>query len=254
MGTFIFNDVTLLITHYNRSKSLERLLKSFLDLNCHFEKIIVSDDSSSELHKDYISTLRDKYNFDFITSEINRGLGNNINKGQAAVTTTFTLYVQEDFIPQKCFPTVFEDSLELLRKKSDVDIIRFYAYFLYPYLNSYKNGFSDMNFKIWNWGYKKFYLYSDHPHLRRKDFCDKFGNYVEGKNVDFTEYKMMFSFLKKKGKALYYNKFSEVFIQMNSADEPSTFKRNKLRESNNFFIHITREIYRYIKFNLDYFF
>ncbi len=254
MKNFIFSDVTLLITHYNRSKSLERLLKSFFDMGCDFEKIIVSDDSSSEFHKNYILKLQDQFSFDFITSHVNRGLGNNLNKGQEAVSTQFTLYVQEDFIPQACFPVVFSNSLDIINKRSDIDIIRYYAYFRYPFLNSFKKGFSDMNFKIWYWGNKKFYLYSDHPHLRRKNFSSKFGKYVEGKNSDFTEYKMMFSFLKKKGKALFYNDFSEVFLQLNSVDEPSTVKRNKWRESNNVFIHITREVYRYVKFNYDYFF
>jgi glycosyltransferase involved in cell wall biosynthesis len=254
VNKYIFDDVTLLITHYNRSKSLERLLKAFLDLNCHFEKIIVSDDSSTEFHKNYILSISDKYTFDFITSDVNRGLGNNINKGQVAVKTKFTLYVQEDFVPQQCFPEVFINSLEIMRERSDIDIIRYYAYFLYPHLKPFMHGFSEMNFKIWNWGYKKFYVYSDHPHLRRSDFCEKFGNSVEGKNVEFTEYKMVFSFLKKKGKGLFFNEFKNVFDQMNTSEEPSTFKRSKLRESNNFFIYLLRETYRHVKFNFDYFF
>jgi hypothetical protein len=253
MKNFYFDDVTLLITHYNRSKSLERLLNSFFELGCNFEKIIVSDDSSSELHKNYIINLQDKYSFDFITTDINRGLGNNINKGQAAVSTSFVLYVQEDFIPQACFPNVFTNSLDVIKQRSDIDMVRYYAHFVYPYLNSYNNGFSDMNFKIWHWGYKKFYVYSDLPHLRRKNFSSKFGKYEEGKNSDLIEYRMMFSFLKKKGKAIIYNE-SQVFLHINSDDEPSTVKRNIWRESNNIFIHLIREVYRYVKFNFDYFF
>ena len=41
-----FKDVTLLVTHYNRSRSLEHLLESFLNINCLFEDIVVSDDGS----------------------------------------------------------------------------------------------------------------------------------------------------------------------------------------------------------------
>ena len=36
-----------------------------------------------------------------------------------------------------------------------------------------------MKFKIWYPGYKKFYAYSDHPHLRRSNFLEKFGRYSE---------------------------------------------------------------------------
>ena len=35
------------------------------------------------------------------------GLGNNINKGQDAVKTPLTLYVQEDFTPAAIFPESF---------------------------------------------------------------------------------------------------------------------------------------------------
>lgn len=254
MENYLFNDVTLLITHYNRSKSLERLLMAFFNLNCHFEKIIVCDDSSNELHRDYIVNLTKEYTFDLVSSQINRGLGNNINKGQNAVKTSYILYVQEDFVPQECFPKVFQDSLDIIRKRSDIDIIRYYANYRYPYLKSYMKGFSEINFKIWQLGYTKFYVYTDTPHLRRKNFCVKFGNYLEGKSGDYTEYKMIFSFLKKKGKALFYDDFQNIFMHMNSSEEPSTMKRGVLRESNNYFIYFLRESYRHVKFTFDYFF
>ena len=45
-----FPAVTLLITHYNRSNSLERLLNAFKALDVIFGDIIVSDDSSKEVH------------------------------------------------------------------------------------------------------------------------------------------------------------------------------------------------------------
>ncbi|HVZ25022.1 MAG TPA: hypothetical protein VG842_03160, partial [Sediminibacterium sp.] len=97
-----------------------------------------------------------------------------------------------------------------------------------------------------------FYYYSDHPHVRRSNFLQKFGRYTEGVKGDVTEYRMMMSFLQKKGKAIYYDRFQELFFQKNSAAEPSTMKRNALRESDHFFIHLARECYRHIKFNLDY--
>src|SRR5215217_1207972 len=103
-----FDDVTLLITHYNRSQSLEQLLKSFAVLHCKFEDIVVSDDGSKPEHIDYLHTLQRQFEFRLITTPKNRGLGNNINKGQDAVQTPLTLYVQEDFTPALIFPEKFQ--------------------------------------------------------------------------------------------------------------------------------------------------
>jgi glycosyltransferase involved in cell wall biosynthesis len=51
---YFFKDVTLLVTHYNRSQSLEQLLNSFVQLDCRFEDIVVSDDGSRPEHIDYL--------------------------------------------------------------------------------------------------------------------------------------------------------------------------------------------------------
>ncbi len=252
--TYFFKDVTLLITHYNRSSSLERLLSSFRTLHAKFDDIVVSDDGSKSEHLDKLQSLRHEYGFQLITAHQNRGLGNNINKGQDAVKTLYTLYVQEDFVPNPGFMPHFSDALEIIRNSDDIDIIRFYAYVRYPCLEPFKKGFSEMKFKAWIPGHFKFLQYSDHPHLRRSNFLEKFGRYAEGLKGDDTEYRMVISFIQKKGKALFYDDFKGLFEQKNSAVEPSTMKRNFWRESDNFFIAVLREMYRFLKFNYDYLF
>jgi hypothetical protein len=37
----LFNDVTLLVTHYNRSSSLARLLRTFKEMDMMFAEIVV---------------------------------------------------------------------------------------------------------------------------------------------------------------------------------------------------------------------
>jgi glycosyltransferase involved in cell wall biosynthesis len=249
---YFFKNVSLLITHYNRSQSLEQLLKSFIALNCKFEDIVVSDDGSKAEHLDYLNLIKDRYGFRLITTPKNKGLGNNINKGQDAVKTPLTVYVQEDFTPTAIFPQRFEEAVRLIDERPELDVVRFYAYFEYPYLKNAVNGFYEMDFKIWKPGYQKFYVYSDHPHLRRTSFFQKFGRYVEGQKGDVTEYSMMMSFLKKNGNALFYKDFTGLFIQKNSEAEPSTMRRNMWRESNGFFIKQLRHLYRHLKFNFDY--
>lgn len=252
--SYSFPAITLLVTHYNRSASLERLLKSFQDLNCHFGDIVVSDDGSQSEHIAILKDLATKYSFRLITTSKNKGLGNNINKGQDAVTTPLTLYVQEDFIPQTIFPEKLQNAVAFMDKRSELDMVRFYAYFKYPYLKPISNGFSEMLFPVISTGYKKFYQYSDHPHLRRTSFLEKFGRYPEGVKGDVTEYRMMMRFLQRKGKSVFYENFNDLFEQKNSSDEPSTMKRDLWRESENPFITLLRHTYRYVKFYSDYFF
>src|SRR5581483_5614559 len=96
-SAFYFPSVTLLITHYNRSSSLERLLAHFRQLGCTFGEIIVADDASKPEHIDKIKSLQPLYLFRLLTVPQNGGLGRNLNRGQDAVKTPYTLYVQEDF-------------------------------------------------------------------------------------------------------------------------------------------------------------
>ncbi|MFC5411832.1 glycosyltransferase [Larkinella bovis] len=228
-----FPGVTLLVTHYNRSGSLERLLRTFTDLDCSFDAIVVSDDGSKPEHLDKLKSLAKLLDFQLVTTPKNKGLGNNINKGQDAVRTAYTLYVQEDFVPQPDFATHFNDALTIMNQEPELDFIRFYAYFPYPYTEPYGKGFSRMVFKPSPWfsNHLKFYVYSDHPHLRRSNFLQKFGRYVEGKDVNVTEFQMCLSVIQKKGQGLLFDEFTKVFDQKNSSTEPSTFYRASWRES-----------------------
>lgn len=219
-----FKDVTLLVTHYNRSRSLANLLQGFQDLNCSFGDIVVSDDGSKPEHQDVLRELSQQYSFRLITTPKNRGLANNINKGQDAVKTPFTLYVQEDFVPKPGFPDHFPDALELMREDPELDIVRLYAYFPYSHMVPFKKGFSKMIFRpeLWHDDHLKFYYYSDHPHLRRSNFFEKFGRYQEGTNSDAAEFSMCLSFLKHQAKGLFFNDFTSIFDQVNTSSEPST--------------------------------
>lgn len=244
---FHFPTITLLVTHYNRSQSLQRLLQAFQQQEITFGGVVVSDDGSKPEQVEKLKELIPQYNFNLVTTPQNKGLGNNINKGQDAVTTPYTLYVQEDFDPFEGYGKHLQDALNIMDERADVDLMRFYAYFKYPYLKSYRDGFSEMVFKIWYPGYKKFHVYSDHPHLRRTTFFQKFGRYAEGIKGDRTEFLMNLSFIKKKGKAMFYEDFKGLFDQANSSDEPSTMTRSDMRQSNNPLIVLARAVYRNVK-------
>lgn len=249
--TYHFPEVTLLVTHYNRSQSLKNLLKTYQTLNCRFGAIVVSDDGSAEQHVNYLKKLQESFSFQLITTPKNRGLGNNINKGQEVVKTPYTLYVQEDFEPTPAFPNRLVESLEILKEHPDFDIIRFYSYIRYPYLKPFSESFSEMVIPRLAIKYNKLHSYSDHPHLRHSSFLERFGRYVEGIAPDKTEYRMCVSYIQNKGKGLFYNDFQSLFHQKNSQAEPSTYGRRKWSESNNMLLVTVRNLYRQIKYNHD---
>lgn len=247
-----FEDVTLLITHYNRSISLENLLTSFESLNCTFDDIVVSDDGSKPEILQSVKNLQEKYGFNLITSTQNKGLANNLNKGQKAVKTTYTLYVQEDFIARPAFPGNFKRALQIIKKDKSIDTIRFYSYFPYPHTESYDEIYDEMIFQssFLKWSHLKFYVYSDHPHLRLSSFNEKFGNYREDMHSDKAEFDMSLSFIKKGGKGLLVKNYTEIFDQINSPAEPSTISRQAWKNKNTFLVNSLKEafyIYRYVK-------
>ena len=244
-----FNKVTLLITHYNRCDSFERLLKSFQSLNCTFDAIVVSDDGSKAPHLEKLRALSSVYNYKLVEAPVNKGLGNNINKGQDAVETEYTLYIQEDFVPTPEFPEHFKDALEIMVEDGYWDLITFYSYSPYPYLKPYKKGFSEKIFKkaLWYTDNLKFYYYGDHPHLRKSTFLQKFGRYEEGLNVDKTEMEMSLSFIKNKGRALFYDDHYGLLDQRNSNDEPSTASYRKTWSAENN-LHLKALRWAYLKY------
>lgn len=246
---FRFPQVSLLITHYNRSSSLQRLLLSFETLGCTFGEIIISDDGSEKEHLNALTELSKSHQFKLVLAEKNGGLGNNINKGQDVILNAYTLYVQEDFVPTEDFPEHLKTALSFMNQDLSLDIVRFYAYVKYPYLEHFGKGFSSMHLPWFGRDYTKIYQYSDHPHLRRSTFLTKFGRYKEGLNPEKTEYEMCVSFIKHKGKGLFFDNFTSLFSQENSELEPSTMKRGHLRRSNNTIITLLRDVYRQVKHN-----
>ena len=64
----VYDNVTLLVTHYNRSGSLERLLTRIKDLEMEFAEIVVSDDASSSEHLQKLMELQNVFHFKLITT------------------------------------------------------------------------------------------------------------------------------------------------------------------------------------------
>lgn len=245
-------DVTLLITTYNRSESLKRLLKSLKKYNLTFAEVIVSDDASKPEHLENVYELQKEFGFTLVTAPVNKGLGNSINKGQDAAKTNYILYIQDDFVAKEAFIEALNDGLSIMQQEEKWDMVRFFSfeYSPYPYLKPYKKGFSEMEFSVMPWytNHLKFHMYSDHPHLKRRTYADKFGRYVEGKHGDVTEMSMCRTFLKREGKALYFNAHKDLFEHDNPEDEPGLFRPEQ--EKNRGLANIAPLYWLYLKYKV----
>ncbi|MFC5283061.1 glycosyltransferase family 2 protein [Pedobacter alpinus] len=249
----VFSEISLLITNYNRTVSLSRLLEGVKKLDLQFREIVVSDDGSNPEHIKQLENLGKIYPLTILKAPKNKGLGNNINKGQDVIKTPYTLYIQEDFVPNPLFVEKLAVAHQFMQQNKELDFVRFYAYYKFPNLKQISDGFSEMSFshlKFWQ-GYRKFYVYSDHPHLRRANFFDRFGRYDEGVKPDRTEYNMMMKVLAQNPKAYFYDNINELLDQVNTDIEPSTIKRNMFRNNDAAYAHVARAIYRYLRFNLE---
>ena len=245
---YTFPGVTLMITHYNRSGSLERLLSSLKDLGCRFDDIVVSDDNSKPQHLEKLQALQPVYNFRLITAPVNKGFANNINKGQDAVKTPYTLYIQEDFVPSAIFPEHLKDALDFMNEDKELDYARFWSFYKYPTVRPFKKGFSKPYYSPFSLNHRKFFIYSDNPHLRRSNFLQKFGRYQEDIDGNISEYRMSLSFMQKKGKGLFYDAYDTLFEHKNSPDEPSSFDRPEWKQRKQLHILFLRWLYLKYKF------
>lgn len=239
--SYFFKDVTLLITHYNRSKSLERLLASLARLNCRFEEIVVSDDASRPEEMAQVKRIQGIYNFRLVTTPKNGGYGNCINKGEDAIDTPYTIYLQEDFVPFAVFPEHFKDALQIMNEDKSIDYIRFWAIEdMHINLKPYGKGFSLMEYKFWNMSHLKFYQFSDTPNIRRSNFIEKFGRYREGIFGDKTDYYKAISFIHNKGKGLFYDKYDTLFTHDDEEEGSRIRSGNNWRQKQNIFVRILR--------------
>ncbi|MGI4736141.1 MAG: glycosyltransferase family 2 protein [Janthinobacterium lividum] len=163
MPPALFDDVTLLITHYNRSGSVQRLLETLLAQQLRFAAIVVADDGSLPAHRQRLEHLAPVYGLQLVASARNYGLGHNLNQGQAHVQTALTLYVQEDFLPTPKFGPALQQAVALMRRDAQWDLVRFFANFRYPYTTPYQGEFAAITIPPFALDYHKIYAYSDNP-------------------------------------------------------------------------------------------
>lgn len=177
-------DVSVLFITYNRSDLLEiafRAVRERVDFGNLRVEFIVSDDASDTAH---LSRIRVLPFHKHVLSAENKGLGNNCNKGIAAVAGRYILQIQDDcqFVGAG---TLIVTALEILQSDRDVGIVQLTHQT--PGVPHEVRCLADGT-RYWvfhndavprkrDCGARP---YSDQPHLKRRQFCEDIGPYKEG--------------------------------------------------------------------------
>jgi len=163
---------------FNRSGYLAHAISEFIN-NCSLDRkeyeIIISDDGSNELHKSKILEIQKSFGIEKVLWNEHKGMGNNFNAGLREASGKYLLHLEDDWALQSGEGNTLKRSLAFLEQHPEVSIVR-----LSPLqkidplsgLESYGEGFhkikNDLN------------MYSNNPHLKRKDFHKYYQWYKEG--------------------------------------------------------------------------
>lgn len=175
--------ISCLFITYNRSDLLAvtyTALRDALSKTRLMAEFVVADDDSLSVHQNAIS----KIGFDTISvAKSNAGLGANQNRGLALCKGQFFLQIQDDwlFIGN---PMDLASAIALLKSDSDIGIVQLTpVHSDLPFERRKVGSHEFMVFKndglpwLRNCGVRP---YSDCPHIKRREFVEDLGPYLEG--------------------------------------------------------------------------
>ena len=222
--------VSVVLVSYKRLELLQRTLEAFQDC-CTYPNLefVLSDDGSPPRQQ----ALMRRLPFDrFAMANKNQGMGANQNKGIRAARGQFIFHLQDDFVCRKRCDFI-QESLEVLREVPEIGIIRYGEVWA---LNRYRVVTTSSGLKVRSFDWQQddpkygLYVYSDHPHLKRREFHETLGWYAEGLPVGKTEDEFCRRFLAAKRWRLGYIEGYDLFenIGMGTSTRPDRW-RSKLR-------------------------
>lgn len=187
--------VTIIIVTYKRIDLLIRTYESFL-ANTEYPRekleLILCDDGSPESIQAEMKKLKfDKY----LLAIKNEGMAKNVNKGIRAASGEYILQLQDDWLC-KGPSDYLRLGVKALEENPDLGLIRYRMGMEYHCTSKlFNDGLNEIH--ILNRDQKdtikrKYYrkdtfLYSDNPHLKRKEVHDKIGLYKSYKTMPQTE-------------------------------------------------------------------
>lgn len=153
---------------YNRSGYLAYAISQFIK-NCKLDRkdyeIIISDDGSNELHRKKIIQIKEDFAIEKVCLNEHKGMGNSFNTGLKAAEGKYVLHLEDDWELQTDSCNMVSRSIAFMDQHPEVSMVR-----LSPLqkidpltgLELYGDGFQKLK--------NDSNMYSNNPHLKRKDF------------------------------------------------------------------------------------
>lgn len=187
--------ISVLFITYKRIELLKQTYESFLANTDYprekLELILCDDGSPSSVQEEMKKLKFDKYLF----SKKNEGMAANVNKGILAATGEFILQLQDDWLC-KGPKDYLKLSIKALEDNLEMGLIRYRLGISYLYsIKSFNNNQNEIGIlsrdqkdKILSVNHRKdTFLYSDNPHLKRKEIHNKLGLFKSFNNMAKTE-------------------------------------------------------------------
>ena len=189
-------------------------------------ELIIADDGSQDETKRIINELRPGM---AIFNPKRSGLGANMNRGIAAAGGDYHFILQDDFAARFNLDKYLQLAISALERFQDIDLIRFGSLMdsvrWFPDIHKKStrktrlahvteerrqiNGHEIVVVTAKNPKVDVF-VYSDNPHLRRSDFCAKYGSYKENVKTSETEIDFMRRYNANGGKAAWFLDFEST--------------------------------------------
>lgn len=153
---------------YNRSGYLAHAISEFIK-NCKLKRedyeIIISDDGSNELHRKKIIQIKEDFGVEKVFLNEHKGMGCSFNTGLKAAEGKYVLHLKDDWELQAACSNNVARSIAFLEQHPEVAVVRLSPLDKIDPLNDlepYGEGFHKLK------NHKS--MYSDNPHLKRRDF------------------------------------------------------------------------------------
>jgi glycosyltransferase involved in cell wall biosynthesis len=181
--------ISIIVITYKRIELLKKTISSFLE-NTEYPnlELILCDDGSPKNIQDEMSKLP----FDnFLFSKKNQGLGINTNKGIIASRGNYIFQLQDDWVcngPKD----YLQLAIQAFNSIPNLGMIRFEGWENNNFSNIINAKFNNEKViqtvkESANYYAGKSRIYSDRPHIKRKELHNELGLYLELKKMEITE-------------------------------------------------------------------
>jgi len=229
--------VSVIFIGYNRPKLLKRTYQSFLDNTDYpnYQLILCDDGSPREIQNQMQKLKFDKYLF----SKKNMGIANNSNKGLAAADGDYILQLQDDWIINGK-RDYLKQGIQTLIEFPEIEMLRYRVAESEKFSTKEKITFNNQRIILISPLNKNTMVYSDTPHLKRKELHNKIGLYASKSRMELVELDFNSRVLEAGIITAYLVNYKEIFTHIGAEQ---SHRNNTLRNKTHRFIY---SVFRYL--------